>query len=87
MATSGSVSKPTKVKKIGDMRFRESYITSGTGANRPDLGSADSGFTYFDTTLGAPICWDGTNWISPLKLAVCKDDAVICLGDEIVTIV
>ena len=87
MGTSGAPSVPSKVKKIGDMRFRESYITSGTDVNRPSLGSNDTGFVYFDTTISAPISWDGTNWISPLKLAVCNNDAVICSGDEIITII
>lgn len=35
---------------------------SGMTANRPTKGLFTSR-TYFDTTLGIPIWWDGTNWI------------------------
>lgn len=39
---------------------------SGTTADRPlNTGSPklQTGQYYFDTTLGIPIWWDGTNWV------------------------
>jgi hypothetical protein len=35
---------------------------SGTTANRP-TANRWTGRTYFDTTLGRPIWWNGTDWI------------------------
>lgn len=35
---------------------------SGTTANRPTT-NLWTGRPYFDTTLGIPIWWDGTQWI------------------------
>lgn len=35
---------------------------SGTTAQRPDEGLW-TGRPYFDTTLGQPIWWDGTEWV------------------------
>lgn len=37
---------------------------SGTTANRPTIHA--EGQQYFDTTLGIPIWWDGSNWIDSL---------------------
>jgi len=37
--------------------------TSGTSAQRPSLGAADSGSQYFDTTSGLPIWWSGAQWV------------------------
>ena len=37
--------------------------SAGTTANRPAT-SLQVGQTYFDTTLGIPIWWNGTNWIN-----------------------
>lgn len=36
---------------------------SGTSANRP-TGALQVGETYFDTTLGIPIWWNGSYWIN-----------------------
>jgi len=36
---------------------------SGTTANRPNKGLS-IGQTYFDTTLGIPIWYNGTNWVN-----------------------
>lgn len=38
------------------------YLQKGTTANRPSLVSNDSGFKYYDTTLGKYIVWNGTEW-------------------------
>jgi hypothetical protein len=35
----------------------------GTTANRPNKGLS-IGQTYFDTTLGIPIWYNGTNWVN-----------------------
>lgn len=35
---------------------------SGITAARPGIHAV--GDVYFDTTLGLPIWWDGTNWIN-----------------------
>lgn len=40
---------------------------SGTTANRPVNTSTpklQTGLFYFDTTLGIPIWWNGTNWVN-----------------------
>ena len=40
---------------------------SGTTANRPantTLIKLQTGQVYFDTTLGIPIWWNGTNWVN-----------------------
>jgi hypothetical protein len=40
---------------------------SGTTLNRPintGLIKLRTGQTYFDTTLGIPIWWNGTNWVN-----------------------
>ena len=87
MAVTGGADSPVKIQKFGDIRFRDSSVSSGTSTDRPSLTSSDIGFMYSDTTLNSPIWWNGTNWISPLKLAVCNNDLVICTGDEIVTII
>ena len=47
--------------------------SSGTTANRPiNTGNPQlqTGQIYFDTTLGLPIWWDGTNWIDALGTVV-----------------
>jgi hypothetical protein len=36
---------------------------SGVTANRP-TGRLEVGQYYFDTTIGRPIYWNGTNWIN-----------------------
>lgn len=36
--------------------------TSGTSANRPQKNMY-IGKTYFDTTIGKPIWWDGSIWV------------------------
>jgi hypothetical protein len=40
---------------------------SGTTANRPlntNTPKLQTGLYYFDTTLGIPIWWNGTNWVN-----------------------
>lgn len=36
-------------------------VSSGTTAQRPT--TVMIGFNYFDTTLGLPVFWDGTDWV------------------------
>jgi hypothetical protein len=36
----------------------------GTTAQRPTLASGDVGFTYYDSTLGKTIVWNGTAWVN-----------------------
>lgn len=36
---------------------------ANTTGNRPSTGSLATGAMFFDTTLGHPIWWDGTNWV------------------------
>jgi hypothetical protein len=40
-----------------------SKVTYGTTANRPAVGLV-TGQTYFDTTLGIPIWYNGTKWVN-----------------------
>ena len=42
---------------------------SGTTAQRPGV-SLHIGQQYFDTTLGIPIWWEGTNWVNASGTAV-----------------
>ena len=37
---------------------------SGATSNRPTLTSTDTGFIFFDTTLGKSIVWNGTAWVN-----------------------
>ena len=37
----------------------------GNSEQRPDLYSWQVGFTYYDTTLGKTIVWNGTKWVVP----------------------
>lgn len=48
------------LEKIG--RFACSVSESGTTANRP-TANLWIGRPYFDTTLGKPVWYDGTNWV------------------------
>lgn len=34
----------------------------GTTAERPS-SNLDTGFRYFDSTIGMPIYWEGTKWV------------------------
>ena len=36
----------------------------GTTSQRPTLASGDVGFTYYDSTLGKTIVWNGTAWVN-----------------------
>ena len=38
------------------------HLNRGITVNRPSLVSNDSGFKYYDTTLGKYIVWNGTEW-------------------------
>lgn len=49
------------VSKNGEYA-RITLAQSGLTANRPTVRPV--GFEYFDTTLGIPIWWDGTNWVN-----------------------
>ena len=40
-----------------------SATSSGTSTNRPTVSPAMIGTTYFDTTLGKPIYWNGSVWV------------------------
>jgi len=40
----------------------QNYRAWGTTAQRPSLTVSDIGFEYFDTDLGSPIWWNGSNW-------------------------
>jgi len=45
---------------------KEALNNVGTSAQRPknpDISNAP----YFDTTIGMPIWWDGTNWVNAAK--------------------
>lgn len=44
------------------------FLAAGTTAQRPTLSSSSYiGFRYFDTTLGVPIWWNGTTWVSDMS--------------------
>ncbi len=40
------------------------FRRSGNTGSRPTVGSTEIGFVWFDTTLGIPIWWSGTNWVN-----------------------
>lgn len=56
-------------------------VASGTTANRPNLSVFDTGFSYFDTTLGSPIWWNGSDWIT----SVDGGDALLIDGSRSMT--
>lgn len=35
-----------------------------TSARPGNMAVSDTGYQYFDTDLGLPLCWNGHNWIS-----------------------
>jgi len=39
-------------------------VNSGVSSNRPSNDLLYAGFTFFDTTLGKMIVWDGTAWVN-----------------------
>lgn len=42
--------------------YLQKEVLSGTTTGRPTVGLY-TGLTYFDTTIGRPIWWNGDNWI------------------------
>jgi len=40
------------------------FTLSGATASRPNAGWVKIGKSYFDTNLGYPVFWDGTNWVN-----------------------
>lgn len=55
------------VEQSNEAGYTIQYNMSGTTTNRPTSRLDDSwqtiGLMYFDTTLGKPIWWNGTNWV------------------------
>ena len=49
--------------RLDDYNSQASVVPSGITADRPTL-SLQIGQYYFDTTIGRPIWWNGTNWIN-----------------------
>jgi len=45
-------------------------VRSGITASRPSTTNLDVGTTYYDTTIPAPIWWDGVNWVNYLGVTV-----------------
>jgi hypothetical protein len=43
-------------------KFKSFGNPSGTTSQRPKLRSDDAGQSYFDTTLGMPVWWNGNSW-------------------------
>lgn len=41
---------------------KKTYGSKGTTAQRPILTANDSGYIYYDETLGMPIWWNGSAW-------------------------
>lgn len=61
--TYGGKIKPRKVNRMKNMPYETvPIIHSGTTENRPTEHLV-IGQMYFDTTVGAPVFWDGTQWI------------------------
>lgn len=42
-------------RKMGNLK--------GTSTQRPTLSTSDTGYQFFDTTLGKPIWWSGSAWV------------------------
>lgn len=42
------------------------YDICGTTAQRPTLGAVETGFRYFDITIGQLLVWNGTAWVTGL---------------------
>lgn len=49
----------TRRTTVNDIRL----TSRGTTAERPTGLGSDHSFTYFDTTLGKPVFWDGDSWV------------------------
>ena len=56
------------MSKVRRLIIDASQPPSGTTAERPVIDIV--GFYYFDTTLGKPIFWSGTNWVDATGTAV-----------------
>jgi hypothetical protein len=69
-------SASTKFNEVGadgsiiydrDIKFATDINWQGDTASRPDTtGMGAIGRSYFDTDLGQPVWWDGTNWVDAL---------------------
>jgi len=49
--------------RLDDYNSLAAVVPSGITADRP-IAPLQIGQFYFDTTLGIPIWWDGTNWVN-----------------------
>lgn len=59
---------PSSSDRLADFVAREEAFT--IGATRPTLSNTIRGYQYFDTTLGKPIWWNGTEWVDATGTAV-----------------
>lgn len=63
------IAELTRIAQVITTTYNRHLAISNTTANRPTtldlslLENSGVGFTCFDTTLGIPIWWDGTNWV------------------------
>jgi hypothetical protein len=52
----------TPLTNGGSKRWVSCQKRSGTTGNRPSLSATSAGYTYWDTTLGKLIIWNGSAW-------------------------
>jgi hypothetical protein len=68
------LSMPEKFHVKARVYFNDTKLslnpTSGISSKRPNSAMINSGFQYFDTTLGKPIYYNGTSWVDATGAAV-----------------
>ena len=50
--------------------FRQQSAGTHNGATAARPGGVNTGFMYFDTTLGKPIWWSGSTWVDATGASV-----------------
>ena len=53
---------PTQQNSM-EKQIIDKLYANGTSADRPTSATAQLGESYFDTTMGYPIWWQGTKWV------------------------
>lgn len=61
--TRGDISLSARQIDASSSPLLHKWQSGVTGDRPPGLGAGDVGRTYFDTTIGLPIWWNGSGWI------------------------
>jgi len=68
--TRGQISLNARQIDAASTPLLHKWQTGATGSRPAGLVAGDAGRTFFDTTLGLPIWWNGTGWINAAGAAV-----------------